>query len=286
MRSMALNPPLGIIAGGGDIPGMLVEECRAKGRDVFVLALKGHADADRFPKPPDAWIRLGQASKGFKLLHDAGVRDLIVIGGVRRPSLLEMRPDFRTAMFMAKIGRRFFRDNSLLSAVALELEQDGFRLVPPEDLLNHMLVTDRLYSVARPDASARMDIDLGIATARDLGRRDIGQAAIIHQGRVLGVEDQEGTDALIRRCAAGNSDGPGGVLVKVCKPGQERRVDLPTIGVATVQAAASCGLRGIAVEAGGALIVDAEAVARAADSLGIFVVGIAVPGDGGDRSPV
>ncbi len=275
---MALNPPLGIIAGGGDIPGMLVEECRAKGRDVFVLALKGQAEIDRLPQPPNAWIRFGQAGKGLRLLHEAGVKDLIVIGGVRRPTLLELRPDLRTAAFMLKIGRRFFGDDSLLSAVARELERDGFRIVPPQELLDDMLSGERLYSKAAPDDAALSDIALGIEAAREIGRRDIGQATIVKQGRILGLEDDQGTDELIRRCAMAGREASGGVLVKVCKPGQERRIDLPAIGLATVEAAAEAGLGGIAVEAGGALIVDVEAVSRAADRLGIFVIGVAVSG--------
>lgn len=273
------EPPLGIIAGGGDIPGRLVEECRANGRKFFVLALAGHAEPERFPVPPDAWIRLGQAARGFKLLHDADVTDLIVIGGVRRPNLWELMPDFRTLRFMLKVGRKFFGDDSLLSAILRELEHDGFRIVPAEALLDNMLAEERAYGAVRPDSVAELDIRLGIEAARNIGLLDIGQAAILQQGKVLGVEDQMGTDALIWRSAEACLEGPGGVLVKVSKPGQERRIDLPTIGVATVETAAAAGLRGIAVEAGGALIVDAEAVTRVADRLGIFVIGVAVADD-------
>ncbi len=112
--------------------------------------------------------------------------------------------------------------------------------------------------------------------ARALGTLDVGQAVIVQQGHVLGVEAAEGTDALIARCAGLHLDGEGGVLVKIAKPGQERRIDLPTVGPATVEAAAAAGLRGIAIEAGGALVVDRDAVVGAADAAGLFVVAIAV----------
>ena len=112
--------------------------------------------------------------------------------------------------------------------------------------------------------------------ARALGALDIGQAVIVQQGHVLGVEAAEGTDRLIERCAGLRLDGEGGVLVKIAKPGQERRIDLPTIGTATVAAAAAAGLRGIAVEAGGALVVDPDRLAAAADEAGLFVIAIAV----------
>jgi DUF1009 family protein len=121
---------------------------------------------------------------------------------------------------------------------------------------------------------ARADIARGVAVARTLGALDVGQAVVVQHGVVLGVEAIEGTDRLLERCALLRGDGPGGVLVKLAKPGQERRVDLPTIGVETIARAAKAGLRGIAAEAGGTLIVDKDAVIAAADAGGLFVVGI------------
>jgi DUF1009 family protein len=121
-----------------------------------------------------------------------------------------------------------------------------------------------------PDAAAKADIATGLAAARAHGARDLGQAVIAQHGRVVGVEDRDGTDALIRR-----GNGQGGVLVKLAKPGQERRADLPAIGPATIAAVAAAGLRGIAIEAGATLVLDREAVIAAADRAGIFVVGVA-----------
>src|SRR5579885_1523358 len=125
-----------------------------------------------------------------------------------------------------------------------------------------------------PDAEAAADIAHGLRIARALGALDIGQAVVVQQGLVLGVEAIEGTDALIARCAGLRRDGPGGVLVKAAKPGQERRIDLPAIGARTVAAAAAAGLRGIAAEAGGALLLDRDEVVRRADAAGLFVVGV------------
>ena len=128
-----------------------------------------------------------------------------------------------------------------------------------------------------PTSWALADIERGARVAAALGSQDVGQAAVVQQGLVLGVEAVEGTDALLARCAGLARSGPGGVLVKVRKPTQDRRADLPTIGVTTVRNAAGAGLRGIAIEAGGALVIDKTAVVRAADEAGLFVVGIAVP---------
>ncbi|HEY1364341.1 MAG TPA: LpxI family protein, partial [Xanthobacteraceae bacterium] len=126
----------------------------------------------------------------------------------------------------------------------------------------------------RPDAQAAADIEHGLRIARALGALDIGQAVVVQQGLVLGVEAIEGTDELLGRCAALRREGPGGVLVKTAKPGQERRADRPVIGPQTVALAAAAGLRGIAVEAGAAIVIDRDEVAAAADRAGLFVVGV------------
>ena len=272
-----MAPKLGIVAGGGPLPARIVSACRATGRDYFVLALEGHADRGALDGEPQAWIRLGEGGKGIDLLHRENVSELVFAGPVAKPSLRELRPDLRTAKFFARLGQAWIGDDSLLSAVVRELEREGFRVVAPESLLADVLAIEGGYGRIAPDDAARRDIARGIEVAREAGRLDIGQAAIVQQGIVLGVEAAEGTDALIERCAALHRPGPGGVLVKVRKPGQERRVDLPAIGPRTVERAAAAGLRGIAVEASAALVVDRDEVVRIADRAGLFVVSVAVP---------
>jgi DUF1009 family protein len=139
-----------------------------------------------------------------------------------------------------------------------------------------------------PDRQARIDIARGLAAAKAIGALDIGQAVIVQQGIVLGVEAIEGTDALIARIGPLQREGAGGVLVKVPKPRQERRIDLPTIGAETVEAAAKAGLRGVAVEAGGALVINRAKIVARADALGLFVVGVsaaAFEGAAGRENP-
>jgi hypothetical protein len=162
----------------------------------------------------------------------------------------------------------------LLSAVVAELEREGFRVVGPDQVLAAGLAPDGAFGRVLPDEQARADIAQGERIARALGALDIGQAVVVQQGLVLGVEAIEGTDALLRRCAGLRREGLGGVLVKVEKPGQEPRADRPTIGPQTVALAAAAGLRGIAVEAGATIVVDHDEVVAAADRAGIFVVGI------------
>jgi UDP-2,3-diacylglucosamine hydrolase len=265
---------LGIIAGSGGLPRRIVDCCRAAGRDLFVLALEGAAEPQAVEGVPHAWCRLGAAAKGLALLRENKVTDLVLAGGINRPSLAALRPDWRTARLFARLGYRALGDDGLLSAVVDELEREGFRVVGPEQLLVSGLAAEGPIGRGEPDAQATTDIEHGLCVARVLGALDIGQAVVVQQGLVLGVEAIEGTDALLRRCAELRRDGPGGVLVKAEKPGQEQRADRPTIGPRTVALAAAAGLRGIAVEAGATIVIDRDEVAAAADRAGLFVVGV------------
>lgn len=270
--------PLGIVAGSGGLPRRIIESCRAAGREVFVLALEGEADPSLVADAPHAWCRIGAAATGFDLLRTHGVGELVLAGGVQRPSLASLRPDWRAAKFFARIGFRALGDDGLLSAVIKEIEREGFRVIASDDLLDRaVLMPEGLVGSRGPDDRARADIEYGMRIARAIGALDIGQSVVVQQGMVLGVEAIEGTDALLRRCAGLQRPGPGGVLVKAEKPGQERRVDRPVIGPQTVAVAAESGLSGIAAEAGAVLILDSDEVARAADAAGLFVVGVRAP---------
>lgn len=267
--------PLGIIAGSGALPRRLVENCRAAGHPVFVLALQGEADEATVADVPHAWCRIGAAAKALDLLRANSVKDLVLAGGVRRPSLSALLPDWRAAKFFARVGYRALGDDGLLSAIVKELEREGFRVVGADDILGaDDLMPVGLLGRHRPDDEANADIEHGMRVAHALGALDIGQAVVVQQGLVLGVEAAEGTDELLRRCAALRRDGPGGVLVKMAKPGQERRADRPTVGPRTVALAAASGLRGIAAEAGMALVIDRAELVRVADEAGLFLIGV------------
>ena len=275
----AAAPPakLAIVAGGGALPALLIEACRAAGRPFFVLALEGHADHPEIARVPHEWVRLGAAGKSFEIARREGVAEAVFAGKVRRPSLRELQPDRLAARVMIGAAMRALGDDGLLGAVKREVEKRGIRLVGIHEVAANLLAPPGVYGRVKPDRQARTDIQHGFRIARGIGALDIGQAAIVQQGYVLAVEAAEGTDAMIARAAAYRREGPGGVLVKVKKPNQERRLDLPAIGVHTVEAAAKAGLRGVAVEAGQALVIDRAAVAAAADALGLFVIGAEAP---------
>ena len=275
-----MPPKLGIVAGGGQLPARLIGACNATGRELFVLALEGQAEEPVAAAAPHAWVRLGAGAEALRLLRQAGVEELVFAGRVRRPSLAAIRPDGLTARFIAEVGLRALGDDSLLRLVISRFEREGFRVLSPDAILSEILAPVGPLGRLSPDPAADADILRGLTVASRLGAADVGQAVIVQQGLVLAVEAAEGTDAMIDRAAALRREGVGGVLVKISKPGQDRRIDLPTIGPETVRRAAQAGLRGIAVEAGATLVIDRAEVAAAADAARLFVIGVAAPAPG------
>lgn len=270
---------LGILAGGGTLPARLAETCRQDGRDVFIIALEGQAAAAELPPGvPVAWFRMGAAGAILDRLKAERVRDLVLVGRVRRPSWAELRPDWRAAQVLARIGGKALGDDGLLRAVAAVLEEEGFRVLGAQDLARDLLTPPGLLTRTAPDESARLDIAHGIDIARQLGSLDIGQAVVVQQGLVLGVEAIEGTDALIARCGTLKRGGAGPVLVKMRKPQQDQRLDLPSLGQGTVAACIAAGFAGIAAEAEGTLLLGREAAVAAADAAGLFITGVRAGG--------
>jgi DUF1009 family protein len=265
---------LGIIAGGGPMPLRVATAARAAGRAVFLVGLEGFAQPAALAGWPQAMARIGAAGRILELLRAQGVREVVLIGTVKRPGFFDLRPDAEGARLLARVGRAAFAgDDGLLRAVVTVLGEMGFTVLGAHEVLREALAPLGLLTQAAPDAQAMADIARGVAVARKLGEADVGQGCVVQQGLVLAVEAIEGTDAMLARCAALRRDGPGGVLVKIAKPGQERRADLPTLGAQTVRGAIAAGLRGVAFEAGGAMLAErAEAVALA-DAAGVFLLG-------------
>jgi DUF1009 family protein len=271
----AARPALGILAGGGPLPGRVAAAAAAAGRPVFMVGLEGFADPGVLALWPHEVIRVGAAGRILKALHANRCRDLVLIGTVRRPSFFDLRPDAEGARMLARAGRAAFSgDDGMLAAVIKVLGDEGFRVVGVHEILNEATAPVGVLGAVAPDAQAMADIDRGIAVARAVGAVDVGQGCVVQQGLVLAVEAIEGTDAMLARCAALTRPGPGGVLVKLVKPGQDRRADLPTVGPETVRGAVAAGLRGIAFEAGATLLADRAIAIDAADSAGIFLLGL------------
>ena len=266
---------LGILAGGGPLPARIVQSCLAAGRDVFVIAFENEADPKTCEGVPHVWMPLGKVGATINRLKAEHCTDVVFAGPVRRPSFSQLKPDMRAIKLLGKIRKAAGQgDDAILSILVEELEGENFRVVGADDLLNDVAAPGGNLSDRVPGESDQIDIEMGVRVARALGALDVGQAVVVQQGVVLGVEAIEGTDALLERCARLKREAQGGVLVKLKKPQQERRADLPTIGADTVRRAAEAGLNGIAVEEGHSLILDRADVVAEANRLGLFVTGI------------
>ncbi|HWL81728.1 MAG TPA: UDP-2,3-diacylglucosamine diphosphatase LpxI [Roseomonas sp.] len=271
-----MGTPLGMIVGGGLLPQRAAAAAAAAGRTPHVVILEGFGDPADYAGYPHIVCRLGAGGRMLEWLRGTGARDLVLAGKVTRPSFLSLRPDAGAARLLPRIGMKAFGgDDSLLQAVLRVLREEGFNPMPAQDVLQELLVPEpTALTTALPDEAARQDIRRGIAVVRALGAVDVGQCAVVQQGLVLAVEAIEGTDAMLARAGSLRREGPGGVLVKILKPGQDRRVDLPTIGPDTVAGAAAAGLRGIVIEANGTIVVDRPATVAAAEAAGLFLVAL------------
>lgn len=271
------GPALGIVAGKGPLPLAVADAAAAKGRPVFIVGIRGRSNRD-IERHRHAWVRYGALGRTLDLLKQAGCRDLVMIGPLDRPRLFHFWPDLLTLSLIPRLLRLLRKgDDGLLSGVVEYFEKEhGFRILPAEEVASGLVAPPGLLTETGPTPEEERDIRRGIAVVHEHGAADLGQAAVIANGEVLAVEDQDGTDAMLRRIAERRPpDRPRqGILVKLPKPGQERRVDLPTLGVLTVENAAAAGLAGIAYEAQGALIADIEGVAACANELGLFVIGL------------
>jgi UDP-2,3-diacylglucosamine hydrolase len=265
---------LAIVAGGGPMPRRLADSARSAGRDVFILNLDGITDPSTADGLPSATVGIGQLGRAIEILHREKVTEICMIGPVKRPSLSAIGMDSRGLSLLPKILRHGRGDDALLRIVVGELEGEGFRVVGAHEVEASLLAPSGRLGRHAPDGEAEQDVALGVRVARALGALDVGQAVVVQQGQVVGVEGIEGTDRLLERCGELRLAGRGGVLVKLKKPQQERRADLPTIGTDTVARAAAAGLVGIAIEADQTLLVDRDATIAACDASGLFLLGI------------
>lgn len=273
--------PLGLIAGLGDLPVAIAENAAASGQGVYVIRLKGFEEP-RLAAFPGSIAGLGEVGAVIDRLKSAGCRDVVFAGNVSRPDFRSLKLDLKGLALLPKVLAEARRgDDALLRVLVSEFERQGFRVIGSETAHQALLAPAGLIAGPAPEALALADIEAGARVAAATGALDIGQGCIVCDGLVLAVEAQEGTDAMLRRCAGlpeairGTVAQRRGVLVKRPKPYQERRIDLPTTGVSTVELAAAAGLAGIALEAGGALMLNRQGMEAAAMLHGLFIFGFA-----------
>ena len=271
---------LGIIAAGGDLPLALAEHCASVSAPYFVARVIPFADEARFGAHPGASHDLGQMGARIEALKQAGCDAIVFVGQAPRPDFAALRFDaIGMSMLPALAAAARHGDDALLRALLNEHAKHGFHVVGADEAMIELLAPAGSLGAHAPADNARRDIERAARVVAAMGVWDIGQAAVVCDTLVLAVEAQEGTDAMLARVALlpltvrGTSVARRGVLVKRPKPGQDRRVDLPVVGVRTIEGAADAGLAGVAVEAGAALLVRREEIARVADAAGLFVYG-------------
>ncbi|WP_439574870.1 LpxI family protein [Phreatobacter sp.] len=277
---MTDTSPLGIIAGAGRFPLALAEAASARGRPVFAILLKGIAGPE-LEAFPHEWAGIGRFGQILQAARRAGCRDLVFIGSLVRPHLWTTVPDLAALRALPDVIRLYRGgDDHLLRGIASLFEKEGFRLLGAQEVAPELLMPAGVLTRRAPGADDMDDIAHGRAAIAALGPFDVGQGVVISGRRIVAVEGAEGTDGMLERCAAMRASGrlkwasDTGLLVKAPKPGQDHRLDLPAIGPGTCERAADAGLRGIAVEAGGTLMVEPQAMIGAADRRGLFIVGV------------
>lgn len=274
---------VGLIAGGGVLPFAVADSLKARGITPILFALKGFCDPVAASRFRHHWVPLGRIGRLKSLMRDEHCRDLVFIGTLVRPALSEIRMDWGTLRAMRHILSAFRGgDDHLLTGIGRIFEDDGFRLLGIKDVAPDLLMPAGSLCRARPDAGAEADITRGLDVLGALSPFDIGQATVVIDGHVVGVEGIEGTDGLLARVAQLRAQGrirarPGrGVLVKAPKSGQDLRFDMPTLGPQTIARAAEAGLAGIAIVAGNTIVAEPQQMVDAADAAGLFVTGVTV----------
>jgi DUF1009 family protein len=271
---------LGLIAGGGELPISLARHCLAVGRPVFILRLAGFADS-ALKRYDGLEVGLAELGKGLSALRRAGCGAVCFAGKVDRPDLSTLKPDLRgLAALPGAVAAARRGDDGLLSFLLREFEKEGFPAEGAHEVMNGLTLPDGAIGRHEPNTAQMADVRRALDAARAIGRLDIGQAAVCCDGLILALEAQEGTDAMLARICTlsvavrGTMEHRRGVLAKAVKPGQELRVDLPTIGPETIRRAEAAHLVGVAGEARRILLVDREETVRLADAAGLFIVGV------------
>lgn len=269
---MGAQPPLGLVAGNGSLPLTLARAVKASGRPLIVVAHTGEADpALEALATTTTWVKVGQAGRVLESLQRGEVREAVMLGGITKTSWFDgARPDLLALKLLARIAVR--TDDTMLRAIADEFERNGVRIVSPSPWLSEARSPEGVLGRHSPTEEELADVRYGLELARGIGRFDVGQTVVVKERAPIAIEAIEGTDACIER--AGKLAKKGSVVVKVVKPGQDERFDLPCAGPRTIESCSKAGVRVLAFEAGGTLLVDRERMVTLADRAGISLIGV------------
>ncbi len=263
---------LGLIAGGGVFPLMVADAARDKGLRVVAVAHEGETDPLLAEKVDEiAWIKLGQLGHLLKVLKKAGVTKTVMAGTINKKKMFEnVRPDLRGLTLMSKLA--IFHDDDILRAVAGELQREGIHIVSSAEHLPELLAPRGNLTRRKPNQEEREDVEFGWKIAKELGRLDIGQCVVVRRKTVLAMEAIEGTNETILR--GGKLAKEKAVVVKVSKPNQDMRFDVPAVGPDTIEVMAQVKASVLAIEAGKTLIFDKLAMISYAERSRIVIVSL------------
>ena len=264
--------PLGLIAGNGRFPFLVAAAARRRGRKVVAVAIREETSPELAGEVDEIeWVSLGQLGRCIAALKGGGVSEAVMAGQVQHRQLFSgIVPDARLLGLLARLA--FKNTDSLIGAVADVLEKEGIRLLPSTSLLEDQLATPGAMTRRTPSRQARRDMAYGRRVARTLAGLDLGQTVVIKDQAAVALEAMEGTDEVIRR--AGRIAGPGTTVVKLAKPGQDMRFDVPVVGLGTLEAMGAAGAATLAVEAGRTLLLERERLLGLAEGQGIVVWGL------------
>jgi UDP-2,3-diacylglucosamine hydrolase len=263
---------IGIIAGNGRFPFLVAEEIKKTGARVIGVGLKEETDPS-FEKLADKieWIDLGQLQKLIDFFHNEGVSTAVMAGQVKHVQIFAaLKMDLRAIKLLASLKNK--KTDSLLGAIAADLEKEGIHLIPSHKHLSHLLPRKGVITGSKPGKKEQEDIEFGFGAAKQIAGMDIGQTIAVKDRAVVAVESMEGTDECIRR--AGRLAKDGITIVKVAKPNQDARFDIPVIGPGTIETMAESGARILAVESGSTLMLDMERMLELAKREKITIVAI------------
>jgi UDP-2,3-diacylglucosamine hydrolase len=272
MERSTTDTRLGLIAGEGQFPLLVATGASRQDIDVYAVGFKGFTDETLAGEVRElSLLKLGQLEKLIGFFKRNNVRQIVLAGAIHKPSALQLRPDLRAMKLYLRLSSR--NDSSLLRSLAMELEAEGLRVVSPLAFVPDLVMPEGVLSKRKPTQKERNDIDFGWKLAKDLGRLDVGQCIVIFERMTVAVEAMEGTDEALRR-AGKLLKKPGGVVIKIFKPGQDQHIDQPAVGLRTIEVMREAGLTCLAVEAGTGLFFNRRESLALADKSGICVVGV------------